>query len=474
MHLLGEPMSPPKPVIVGGGPAGLAAARILADQGLSSLILEKDRQVGGLCKTVEHRGFRCDIGGHRFFTKNKEIQESWEQTLGPEFLRRSRLSRIYYRARFFYYPLRIGNALLGLGPRESLNILASYLKSHIFPVRPEVTFEDWVSNRFGKELFSIFFKTYTEKVWGIPCTTLSADWAAQRIRNLSLGRALMHAVGLRNGGQVTSLIDTFHYPRLGPGQMYEAMAGQIAARGGEVRLGQQVAEIHHEQNLIKALISVAGDGGHMVPCSHCFSSMPITELVQKMRPRAPESVMTAAASLGYRSIITVNLLFRKATTLPDNWIYLHSPEIKAGRLQLYTNWSPDMVPAGNYSSIGFEYFCTEGDELWRASDAELIRLATSDLSHLGFYAERDIDDAFVVRYAKAYPVYEDGYLEHVAVLRRWLAQFSNLYCIGRYGQFRYNNMDHSMMTGMLAARRMMGQEVDPWSVNAEGEYLEAK
>jgi protoporphyrinogen oxidase len=467
-------MLPPRPVIVGGGPAGLSAARALADLNLPSLILEKDRQVGGLCKTVEYRGFRCDIGGHRFFTKNKEIQESWDQTLGQELLRRSRLSRIYYRARFFYYPLRIGNALLGLGPRESARILSSYLTSHIFPVRPEVTFEDWVSNRFGKVLYTIFFKTYTEKVWGIPCTTLSADWAAERIRNLSLGRALMHAVGLRNGRMVTSLIDNFQYPRLGPGQMYEAMASQVTARGSEVRLGQQVAEIHHEQNRIKALFSLAGDGGHVMPCSHCFSSMPITELVQKMRPRAPDSVMTAASSLRYRSLITVNLFFRKPTTLPDNWIYLHSPEVKAGRLQLYRNWSPDMVPAGNYSSIGFEYFCSEGDELWNASEAELIRQAMSDLSHLGFYSEYDIHDAFVVRYAKAYPVYEDGYLEHIAVLRSWLSQFPNLYCIGRYGQFRYNNMDHSMMTGILAARRMMGQEVDPWSVNAEGEYLEGK
>jgi protoporphyrinogen oxidase len=467
-------MSPPRPVIVGGGPAGLAVARTLADQNLPSLILEKDHQVGGLCKTVEHRGFRCDIGGHRFFTKNKEIQESWEQTLGPEFLRRSRLSRIYYRDRFFYYPLRIGNALLGLGPRESVKILSSYVRSHVLPVKPEISFEDWVSNRFGKVLYTIFFKTYTEKVWGIPCTTLSADWAAQRIRNLSLGRALLHAVGLRNGKEVTSLIDTFHYPRLGPGQMYEAMASQIAARGGEVRLGQQVAEIHHEQNRIKALFSVAGDHGQLLPCSHCFSSMPITELVQKMRPRAPDRVITAAASLRYRSLITVNLLFHKPTTLPDNWIYLHSPEVKAGRLQLYWNWSPDMVPGGNYSSLGFEYFCTEGDDLWNSSEAELIRQAMSDLALLGFYSEQDIHDAFVVRYAKAYPVYEDGYLEHIGVLKRWLSQFSNLYCIGRYGQFRYNNMDHSMMTGRLAARRMLGLDVDPWSVNAEGEYLEGK
>ncbi len=467
-------MSPPKPVIVGGGPAGLSAARALADHDLPSLILEKDRQVGGLCKTVEYRGFRCDIGGHRFFTKNKEIQDSWEQTLGSELLNRSRLSRIYYRDRFFYYPLRIGNALWGLGPRESLHILSSYVKSHIFPVKPEVTFEDWVSNRFGKVLYTIFFKTYTEKVWGIPCTTLSADWAAQRIRNLSLGRALLHAVGLRNGSKVASLIDRFHYPRLGPGQMYETMARQVTARGGEVRLGQQVAEIHHEQNRVKALLSVGGDNGQLVPCSHCFSSMPITELVQKMRPHAPDSVITAASSLKYRSLITVNLLFRKATTLPDNWIYLHSPEVKAGRLQLYWNWSPDLVPSDNHSSMGFEYFCSEGDDLWRAFDSELIRLAMSDLSHLGFSSERDIEDAFVVRYAKAYPVYEGGYLEHIAVLKGWLSQFSNLYCIGRYGQFRYNNMDHSMMTGMLAARRMLGREVDPWSVNAEGEYLEGK
>jgi protoporphyrinogen oxidase len=467
-------MSTFRPVILGGGPAGISAAKALAEARIPSLILEKDRQVGGLCKTVEHRGFRCDIGGHRFFTKNKEIQKSWEDTLGTEFLVRTRLSRIYYRAKFFYYPLRLGNALLGLGPLESIKILISYLRSHIFPVKPEFTFEDWVSNRFGNVLYNIFFKTYTEKVWGIPCTTLSADWAAQRIRNLSLGRAMLNAVGVNNGGKVASLIDNFHYPRLGPGQMYEAMAGQVAAGGGQVRLGQRVVEIHHSGEGIKAVLSSAGNGGELVPCSHCFSSMPITELVQKMRPQAPDAVLNAAAALKYRSLITVNLLFQKATTLPDNWIYLHSPEVKAGRLQLYCNWSPAMAPPGDFSSIGFEYFCSEGDQMWRSSDADLIQQALTDLSHLGFYAEPDIQDGFVVRYAKAYPVYEDGYQQHMSVLKAWLAQFPNLYCIGRYGQFRYNNMDHAMMTGILAARRMLGMEVDPWSVNAEGEYLEGK
>jgi protoporphyrinogen oxidase len=465
---------PYRPVILGGGPAGISAAKVLADQHIPSLILEKDRQVGGLCKTVEHRGFRCDIGGHRFFTKNREIQESWENTLGPEFLRRSRLSRIYYRAKFFYYPLRVGNALWGLGPLESIRIFLSYLKSHLLPVRPELTFEDWVSNRFGKVLFNIFFKTYTEKVWGIPCTTLSADWAAQRIRNLSLGRALLNAVGRSNGGQVASLIDNFHYPRLGPGQMYEAMADQVTARGGRVSLGQKVMEIRHGEGRVKGVYSSAGNGGELVPCSHCFSSMPITELVQKMRPRPPDMVLNAAHSLSYRSLITVNLLFQQATPLPDNWIYLHSPEVMAGRLQFYSNWSSAMAPPGNHSSVGFEYFCSEGDRMWQASDADLVQQAVSDLSHLGFYTQDDIQDGFVVRYAKAYPVYEDGYQQHIATLRTWLSQFSNLYCIGRYGQFRYNNMDHSMMTGILAARRMLGMEVDPWSVNAEGEYLEAR
>jgi protoporphyrinogen oxidase len=463
-----------KPVILGGGPAGISAAEALAERNITSLILEKDRQVGGLCKTVKYRGFRFDIGGHRFFTKNSEIQDIWQRTLGPEFIVRSRLSRIYYRGQFFYYPLRIGNALSGLGLVESMKILSSYFKFHIFPTQPEVSFEDWVSNRFGKVLYNIFFKTYTEKVWGIPCTVLSANWAAQRIRNLSLGRTVLNALGMRNGGKIASLIENFHYPRLGPGQMYETMASRVVARGSEVRLGQEAVEIHYDQQQIKAIRTLGPDQDRLEPCSHCFSSMPISELVMKMRPQPPETVLNAARSLRYRSIITVNLLFRKATTLRDNWIYLHSPEVKAGRLQLYGNWSPAMIPPGDNSSIGFEYFCFEDDELWNLADADLIRQAQRDLLHLGFYDEADFQDGFVVRYAKAYPMYENGYEKHLRAIRDWLSQFANLYCIGRYGQFRYNNMDHSMVTGILAARRMLGEDVDPWSVNAEGEYLEEK
>jgi len=463
-----------RPVIIGGGPAGISAATTLADRKMPCLLLGKDKQMGGLCKTVEYKGFRCDIGGHRFFTKNREIQALWEKTLGDEFLVRPRLSRIYYRGKFFYYPLTVGNALSGLGPTESLKIVTSYLKSQIFPTKPEVSFDDWVSNRFGRVLFNIFFKTYTEKVWGIPCTVLSADWAAQRIRNLSLGRALIDALGLKSGAKVASLIDNFQYPRLGPGQMYETMAKRLHGNGGEVRRGLEVIELRHNHQRLTGLLTRNGNGGQLLDCSHCFSSMPITDLVQRMSPQAPDQVITAARALRYRSIITVNLLFQTGTNLPDNWIYLHSPEVTAGRLQLYKNWSPSMVPAGHHNSIGFEYFCFEGDALWSLPDSDLIEKARQDLSHLGFYHPEDFLDGFVVRYAKAYPMYEDGYEKHLGIIKGWLAQFPNLYCIGRYGQFRYNNMDHSMMTGILAARRLLGENADPWSVNAEGEYLEAK
>lgn len=467
-------MAEMKPVIIGGGPAGISAAQALIERKIPCVLLEKDKQMGGLCKTVEYKGFRCDIGGHRFFTKNSEIQSIWEKTLGDEFLIRQRLSRIYYRGKFFYYPLQIGNALSGLGLVESSKIVLSYLRSQTFPVIPEKSFEDWVSNRFGKVLFDIFFKTYTEKIWGIPCTTLSADWAAQRIRNLSLGRALLNALGFKKGGKVASLIDNFHYPRLGPGQMFETMTSRVIANGGEIHLGQEVTQIQYDQNKVTNILSRGGGEERIWPCSSCFSSMPITELINRMSPRPPTEIMNAAHALRYRSIITINLLFKTKTSLSDNWIYLHNPEVTAGRLQLYANWSPAMVPESGMGSAGFEYFCSEGDAWWNLSDLDLISKARQDLAHLNFLNQEDLLDGFVVRYPKAYPMYEDGYEKHLTIIKDWLANFSNLYCIGRYGQFRYNNMDHSMMTGMLAVRSMLGQPVDPWSVNAEAEYHEEK
>ncbi|MDI6855103.1 MAG: NAD(P)/FAD-dependent oxidoreductase [Deltaproteobacteria bacterium] len=462
------------PVVIGGGPAGITVAHALSEKQVPSVVLEKDKQIGGLCKTVQYNGFRCDIGGHRFFTKNKQIQNIWENILDGEFMTRPRLSRIYYQGKFFNYPLRAGNALAGLGLVNSSRVIFSYLKSQLFPVNPEISFEDWVSNRFGQKLYNIFFKTYTEKVWGISCKELSADWAAQRIRNLSLGRAVLHALGVGKGAKVASLIERFHYPRLGPGQMFETMVERAARHGAEIRMNHNTVEVQHVKNQVTGVKVQTQGNGISIPCSHCFSSMPLNELVLKMQPLAPDAVLDAARALRYRSLITVNLLFKKTTPLPDNWIYIHSPEVQAGRLQFYANWSPYMVPSGGFSSVGFEYFCFEDDSLWNLSDGELIKIALQDLACLGFYHEQDYLDGFVVRYSKAYPMYENNYMEHLKVIRDWLSRFGNLYCIGRYGQFRYNNMDHSMMTGLLAVRRMLGEEVDPWSVNAEGEYLEEK
>jgi protoporphyrinogen oxidase len=301
-----------QPVIIGGGPAGISAAHTLVDRKIPCLLLEKDMQIGGLCKTLEYKGCRCDIGGHRFFTKNHEIMAIWEKTLGDEFLSRQRLSRIYYRGKFFHYPLKVGNALAGLGPAESLKIVSSYLKSQILPTKPEVSFEDWVSNRFGRVLFNIFFKTYTEKVWGIPCTVLSADWAAQRIRNLSLGRALINALGLKNGGKVASLIDNFRYPRLGPGQMYETMAARINGSGGEIRKGLEVVEVRHDHRQLTALLTRHGADGKLLACSHCFSSMPITDLVQRMSPRPPDEVLQAARASAIVPLSPLTCCLRKA------------------------------------------------------------------------------------------------------------------------------------------------------------------
>lgn len=463
-----------KVIIIGGGPAGLAAAHELSEREISNVILEQDRQVGGLSKTVPYHGFYFDIGGHRFFSKNQEVQSLWSNTLKTDFLIRPRQSRIYYRGKFFHYPLQVGNALAGLGLYNSLRVLFSYFKARLFPITPELSFADWVSNRFGRVLFSIFFQTYTEKVWGITCNQLSADWATQRIRNLSLSRAVLNALGVGRDRKVASLIDKFHYPRLGPGQMYEAMADKIKKKGGEIYQGQRVMEIQHLQGRITQVSSWGAGGPLFLPAPHVFSSMPITELVQKMRPVAPDAVIRAAQSLGYRSIITVNLLLHKPLPLSDNWIYLHAPEVRAGRLQLYQNWSPYMVPGDGSSSVSFEYFCFEDDELWNMADSNLINLAQADLKLLGLGEGSEVYDGLVLRYAKAYPVYADGHDGHLRVIRGWLAQFPNLSCIGRYGQFRYNNMDHSILTGILAARRLMGNDVDPWSVNAEGEYLEER
>ncbi|HEX6201938.1 MAG TPA: NAD(P)/FAD-dependent oxidoreductase [Thermoanaerobaculia bacterium] len=462
-------------VVAGAGPAGLTAAWELARLGRPAVVLEKDDVVGGISRTVEHRGYRFDVGGHRFFTKVPLVREVWSELLDGEMLERPRLSRIYYGGAFFDYPLRPLRALVGLGPVESLRVAASYAAARLAPKRREDSFEDWVSNRFGRRLFEIFFATYTEKVWGIPCDQIDASWAAQRIKDLDLLAALKHALkpGGRGGRVATTLIDRFHYPRLGPGQMWERCRDLLAERGVETRLGTRVVAVHHAGGRVTAVTGEDRRGGRRrLAAGHFVSSMPLPELVRILDPPAPPEVAAAAGRLRFRDFLTVVLIVDRAEVFPDNWIYVHSPDVRVGRVQNFKNWSPDMVPDAATTALGLEYFVQEGDELWAAADDELAELAAREMERLGLARRGEVVDSAVVRMPKAYPVYDQGYREALPVVRDYLGGFENLHAVGRNGQHRYNNQDHSMLTGIYAARNVAGAAYDLWSVNVEAEYHE--
>jgi len=463
-------------VVMGAGPAGLTAAYELLKRNVPVTVLEKDaRQVGGLARTVEHNGYRFDIGGHRFFSKNEEVEELWTEILGDEMLTRGRLSRIYYRGRFFAYPIQAFNALWNLGPAEAILCLASYARARLRPIKNPRTLEEWVRNQFGWRLYSIFFKTYTEKVWGISTKELSADWAAQRIKSLDLWVVIRSALlpnrkPRKRGEIVTTLIDRFRYPRLGPGQMWERVAEIAAHKGHPVQLGRAVSRIHHGDGAVTAVET--NDGTY--PGTDFISSIPIRELINRLEPPAPENVRKAANSLGYRDFISIALMIDKPSVFPDNWIYIHDPAVKVGRIQNFKNWSPDMVPDQGKTCLGLEYFCFEGDGLWTMPDAELIALAKKELARLGICGESEVFDGVVVRQQKAYPVYDDSYQANVTVVRDYLAtSLSNLHLAGRNGMHKYNNQDHSMMTALLVARNIAaGSLLDPWKVNADAVYHE--
>lgn len=464
-------------VVIGGGPAGLTAAYELAKQGRQSTVLEAGDQVGGISRTVNYRGYRFDIGGHRFFSKVPVINELWQEILGEEFLLRPRQSRIYYNNHFFEYPLKPLNAFAGLGPVESFLIGLSYLRAKLFHIQDEHTFEQWVSNRFGHRLYNIFFKTYTEKVWGIPCSEISADWAAQRIKNLSLKQAVRNALlGASRGmdGQtITSLIERFYYPRFGPGMMWERCEAQLARQGSRTKRGEHVNRIHHRQGRV---VSVSGRtrNGERVEYegTQFISTMPLRELIQALDPLPPDEVLMAASRLRYRDYLTVVLVVDRDSVFPDNWIYIHSPDVKMGRIQNYKNWSPYMVPDAGKTSLGLEYFLWDKDEEWSWSDDRLIQLGTHECAQLGLIDSKEVVDGTVVRMEKAYPVYDQAYRNHVDTIRQYLATLSNFQTIGRNGLHRYNNQDHSMLTGLFAARNVLGERHDVWSVNTEREYHE--
>jgi len=468
-----------KVVIIGGGPAGLTAAYELSKKGVESVVFEKDQAVGGISKTVNYKDYHFDLGGHRFFTKVKKVDEMWRDVLRDDFLERKRLSRIYYNKKFFYYPLRPMNALLGLGVWNSFLIFTSYLYAHAFPSKEEETFDQWVSNRFGERLYRTFFKTYTEKVWGISCREIRAEWAAQRIKGLSLISALRNAIMSSQGREgkqavIKTLIDRFDYPKYGPGMMWQTVADMVQKKGSKVLTGADVEGILWDKERVNA-VEISVDGRtERVRGDAFISSMPMRELIQKLRPRVPEAVLRAADKLNYRDFLTVALIVNKRDVFPDNWIYIHDPGVKLGRIQNFKNWSPYMVPDSEKTCLGLEYFCFEGDELWSMSDQELIELGKREVEELGLVEARDVVDGKVVRMPKAYPVYDSNYQESLRIIRQFLDQIGNLQIVGRNGMHKYNNQDHSMLTAMLAVENLSGAKHNLWEVNEEQEYLEEK
>lgn len=456
-------------IIIGAGPAGLAAALALVRQGMRPVVLEASGTVGGIARTETFKGFRFDIGGHRFFTRNEKILSLWQEMLGENLLRVKRSSRIYYKGRFFKYPLEIGDALVKIGFYEGLLVLASYLKFQVLPHKTEDTIEQWVENRFGRYLYRIFFQTYTEKIWGISCRQIRADWAAQRIKGLSLRTAVANTIfRLEN---VKSLIGEFWYPKNGSGMMWQRFCQEIEAGGGSICRDHRVSRIEYCDGFVTGVSGISPAGRFKIPCAHLVSSMPLQSLVKALQPAAPNAVAEAAGGLAFRALIMVFLIVRRKNLFPHQWIYVHSPEVRTGRIQNFKNWSPNMVPNPAVTGVGLEYFCGAGDEFWNTPDTELAELARDELCRLGLADKDDIADHFVVRQPNAYPVYDDGYQERLLTIRRHLSDISNLQTIGRSGLFRYNNMDHSMQTGFLAAEQIKKRKHDLWSIEEKG-YLE--
>jgi protoporphyrinogen oxidase len=455
-------------VILGAGPAGLTAAYELTSLGIPCVVLERDAVVGGLARTVEHNGFRFDIGGHRFYTKVKLIRQIWSEVLGEDLLTRTRLSRIYYKSRFFRYPLEPLDAFRGLGVLESARCGLSYARSRAFPRLPENDFATWVSNRFGQRLYEIFFRSYTEKVWGMDCHQIAAEWAAQRIQGLSVGSLLRNALLPWGREEPKTLIKQFQYPRLGPGMLWTRMREIVERRGAEVVMNAPVEKIGWRDGRV---LSVRAGSREYQP-SHVISSIPIRELTEKLDPAAPQELRAAGEALKYRDFLTVALVAKTKNSFPDNWIYLHDPEVLAGRVQNYKNWSEEMSPDPEMTCLGVEYFCNEGDSIWARSNEELAELATGEMARLGLLRAEDVAEARVVRMPKAYPVYDHGYQKSLALIRGFLARTPNLQSVGRNGMHRYNNQDHSMLTGILAARNICGAHFDLWAVNVDKDYLE--
>jgi protoporphyrinogen oxidase len=473
-----------KVAIIGAGPAGLTAAYLLSKNGVDVTVLEADPlYVGGISKTATYKGFHFDIGGHRFFSKSKAVEDFWTEILPNDMLVRPRSSRIFYGGKFFAYPLKAFEALTKLGIFKSTLCVLSWLKARLFPVPNPNNFEDWVSNQFGKRLFNTFFKSYTEKVWGMSCKDISADWAAQRIKGLSLGRAIKNALFPQRQSKdrtkvIKTLINSFRYPRKGPGMMWEVCAEKTKAMGGQIEMGCKVIGCEHDAATEIWNLQFKDRQGNVqtLEAEHVISSAPMRELVRGIKPAVSEQAKQAADSLKYRDFLTVMLILKNRDAFDDNWIYIHDPSVKVGRIQNFRSWSPEMVPDADKACYGLEYFCFEHDGLWDSKDEELIELAKRELIQIGLAKDGDVLDGCVVRQKKAYPVYDDDYATHVATIREELdARYANLHLVGRNGMHKYNNQDHAMMTAMLCVENILAdsQLYDLWEVNQDAEYHEA-
>ncbi|MEB3260290.1 MAG: NAD(P)/FAD-dependent oxidoreductase [Cyanobacteriota bacterium] len=477
--------------IIGAGPAGLTAAFLLAKAGFKPEIWEADpTYVGGISRTVVYKGFRFDIGGHRFFSKSAEIENLWTEILPSDMIVRERLSRIFYKNKYYQYPLEAAEVINNLGKREALRCVGSYLKRKVNPIKNVSNLEDWVTNQFGSRLYQTFFKTYTEKVWGTSCRNISADWAAQRIKGLSLSKAAWASLFSTSTPPVNSidrqdliktLITSFRYPRLGPGMMWEAAVAHIKERGGLLHMGSKVIGLHLHQGSRHWSLSVQSGGDAIVqrhgPYDHVISSAPLKSIIAAVDPKLPTAILESAASLKYRDFILVALILRAHQTFPDQWLYIHDASLQVGRIQNFGNWSPELIPDPALACYGMEYFCSTNDRLWNLTNEELIQMATAELEALHLTRPGDVVDGCVVRQPKAYPVYDGNYENTVRILHESLTEHCpGLHQVGRNGMHKYNNQDHSMMTGILTARNIISNrfDYDPWRVNQDAEYLEAK
>jgi protoporphyrinogen oxidase len=461
--------------IIGAGPAGLTAGYELVKRGMRTIVLEKASLVGGISRTEMYKGYRFDIGGHRFFTKVPQVDRFWHEILDKEFIQVPRLSRIFYQGKFYNYPLSVPNTISNVGVFTSLLMVMSYVKAKLksaLQLTPEPqTFEEWVTDRFGERLYRTFFKTYTEKVWGIPCSQIRADWAAQRINGMSLRRVAINALfGSQNA---KSLIKEFDYPILGPGMMWERAQELIEAKGGTVQLDTAVTRIQRSGMRIESITIDHNGQTQQIEADRFISTMPVTLLLNRLDPPPPPAVLAAANGLKYRDFLIVALIIDRDELFPDNWIYIHSPEFKVGRIQNFKNWSAAMVPEPGKTCLGMEYFCNEGDDVWEQSREDLIALATQEAIDLNIgVLPGDVCDGTIVRQHKAYPVYDGEYRQHLQVIQDYLETFENLQTVGRNGMHRYNNQDHSMLTAMLAVQNILGEHHDLWTVNVERSYHE--